>query len=698
MMQVIWSYEDGKSTLKQNEKEFTNSRLYQHLDKDLTDSAESIFRILSGILNADRFSILFQGADEHYSQLLRILNESPYKEKISLNREFEEETNYNQAIQKLTDFMQKTEVETWREEAALQQLESLQNLTASLYVVATMSAGKSTVLNAMLGDDLLPADHLASTSKLMKVVQNDRENYSAKAYDSERDVLHVAEFATKEALESWNKDESVDEIIIEGPLLKGQSQMNIELVDTPGPNNFQDRRHKDKIQQFIQTEERPVLLYIMDATKIGTEDDAEYIEMLNEWFQASDLKLEERTYFILNKIDILKSEQEVKRTMQSAQQFLSNFGVRNPKIIPVSAQFALLYRQKQKGKELERRDEGMLMFIGEELEALNVIQQSTLSSSLKQQLYMLQESQSVEERQILNTGVSVIEFALEQFIREEAFVQQAEDLVRDLNALAQQQLVSVQQETEAELLNLEAKREEVKTEEFNYQQTITERAKKLEVLVENKMKLIDKEFNDYPTAKQLIKRNEEELDWLDHLYLTNSSLDKSFYSKQQYQLIKNEAMQLLANVEKQLKILVELELPMNSKVQQQLDLVTQLLLDIRLDHVVGEKVVSRSGSDYLVKHVLYSKELVDFYFYEMVQGVWKQVKYFHEHEVMPVTLIDYVEHLRDRDQESLFENKKQVIQMKVDVVEEKEKKTSEDIQHGLKYLEEWVQVEVKGVL
>lgn len=698
MMQVIWSYEDGKSTLKQNEKEFTNSRLYQHLDKDLTDSAESILRILSGILNADRFSILFQGADEHYLQLLRILNESPYKEKISLNREFEEETNYNQAIQKLTDFMQKTEVETWREEAALQQLESLQNLTASLYVVATMSAGKSTVLNAMLGDDLLPADHLASTSKLMKVVQNDRENYSAKAYDSERDVLHVAEFATKEALESWNKDESVDEIIIEGPLLKGQSQMNIELVDTPGPNNFQDRRHKDKIQQFIQTEERPVLLYIMDATKIGTEDDAEYIEMLNEWFQASGLKLEERTYFILNKIDILKSEQEVERTMQSAQQFLSNFGVQNPKIIPVSAQFALLYRQKQKGKELDRRDEGMLMFIGEELEALNVIQQSTLSSSLKQQLYTLQESQSVEERQVLNTGVSVIEFALEQFIREEAFVQQAEDLVRDLNALAQQQLVSVQQETKAKLLNLEAKREEVKTEEFNYQQTITERAKKLEVLVENKMKLIDKEFNDYPTAEQLIKRNEEELDWLDHLYLTNSSLDKSFYSKQQYQLIKNEAMQLLANVEKQLKILVELKLPMNSKVQQQLDLVTQLLLDIRSDRVVGEKVVSRSGSDYLVKHVLYSKELVDFYFYEMIQGVWKQVKYFHEREVMPVTLIDYVEHLRDRDQESLFENKKQVIQMKVDVVEEKEKKTSEDIQHGLKYLEDWVQVEVKGVL
>lgn len=698
MMQVIWSYEDGKSTLKQNEKEFTNSRLYQHLDKDLTDSAESIFRILSGILNADRFSILFQGADEHYLQLLRILNESPYKEKISLNREFEEETNYNQAIQKLTDFMQKTEVETWREEAALQQLEGLQNLTASLYVVATMSAGKSTVLNAMLGDDLLPADHLASTSKLMKVVQNDRENYSAKAYDSERDVLHVAEFATKEALESWNKDESVDEIIIEGPLLKGQSQMNIELVDTPGPNNFQDRRHKDKIQQFIQTEERPVLLYIMDATKIGTEDDAEYIEMLNEWFQASDLKLEERTYFILNKIDILKSEQEVERTMQSAQQFLSNFGVQSPKIIPVSAQFALLYRQKQKGKELDRRDEGMLMFIGEELEALNVIQQSTLSSSLKQQLYTLQESQSVEERQVLNTGVSVIEFALEQFIREEAFVQQAEDLVRDLNALAQQQLVSVQQETKAELLNLEAKREEVETEEFNYQQTITERAKKLEVLVENKMKLIDKEFNDYPTAEQLIKRNEEELDWLDHLYLTNSSLDKSFYSKQQYQLIKNEAMQLLANVEKQLKILVELKLPMNSKVQQQLDLVTQLLLDIRSDRVVGEKVVSRSGSDYLVKHVLYSKELVDFYFYEMIQGVWKQVKYFHEREVMPVTLIDYVEHLRDRDQESLFENKKQVIQMKVDVVEEKEKKTSEDIQHGLKYLEDWVQVEVKGVL
>ena len=698
MMQVIWSYEDGKSTLKQNEKEFTNSRLYQHLDKDLTDSAESIFRILSGILNADRFSILFQGADEHYLQLLRILNESPYKEKISLNREFEEETNYNQAIQKLTDFMQKTEVETWREEAALQQLEGLQNLTASLYVVATMSAGKSTVLNAMLGDDLLPADHLASTSKLMKVVQNDRENYSAKAYDSERDVLHVAEFVTKEALESWNKDESVDEIIIEGPLLKGQSQMNIELVDTPGPNNFQDRRHKDKIQQFIQTEERPVLLYIMDATKIGTEDDAEYIEMLNEWFQASDLKLEERTYFILNKIDILKSEQEVERTMQSAQQFLSNFGVQSPKIIPVSAQFALLYRQKQKGKELDRRDEGMLMFIGEELEALNVIQQSTLSSSLKQQLYTLQESQSVEERQVLNTGVSVIEFALEQFIREEAFVQQAEDLVRDLNALAQQQLVSVQQETKAELLNLEAKREEVETEEFNYQQTITERAKKLEVLVENKMKLIDKEFNDYPTAEQLIKRNEEELDWLDHLYLTNSSLDKSFYSKQQYQLIKNEAMQLLANVEKQLKILVELKLPMNSKVQQQLDLVTQLLLDIRSDRVVGEKVVSRSGSDYLVKHVLYSKELVDFYFYEMIQGVWKQVKYFHEREVMPVTLIDYVEHLRDRDQESLFENKKQVIQMKVDVVEEKEKKTSEDIQHGLKYLEDWVQVEVKGVL
>ncbi len=54
-----------------------------------------------------------------------------------------------------------------------QSIEEAFNRDFDVYVVATMSSGKSTLINAMLGHDLLPAANEATTATIARITDND---------------------------------------------------------------------------------------------------------------------------------------------------------------------------------------------------------------------------------------------------------------------------------------------------------------------------------------------------------------------------------------------------------------------------------------------------------------------------------------------------------------------------------------------
>ncbi|WZB76483.1 dynamin family protein [Achromobacter insuavis] len=105
-------------------------------------------------------------------------------------------------------------------------------------VVATMSAGKSTLINAMLGRDLLPAANEATTATIARIVHNgelrDRFNAARITRDGER--AETVQDAELELIQQWNRMEDTATIEARGAISAVRDRDNVRLVltDTPG--------------------------------------------------------------------------------------------------------------------------------------------------------------------------------------------------------------------------------------------------------------------------------------------------------------------------------------------------------------------------------------------------------------------------------------------------------------------------------
>ena len=146
------------------------------------------------------------------------------------------------------------------------------NKDFDVYVAATMSSGKSTLINAMLGTDLLPAANEATTATIAQITDNDSKPVGEFVGSREnKDGIEVdgLQRVTLDVLKEWNAKPDTKLIKLEGNIIGINERDNVRLVitDTPGPNNSQDPEHARTTMQHIQDSVRnPLILYILNAT------------------------------------------------------------------------------------------------------------------------------------------------------------------------------------------------------------------------------------------------------------------------------------------------------------------------------------------------------------------------------------------------------------------------------------------------
>lgn len=118
-------------------------------------------------------------------------------------------------------------------------IEEAFNRDFDVYVVATMSSGKSTLINAMLGRDLLPAANEATTATIARITDNDQmtEQFTAKRYNRDGEQVGQEDNVDLERLKEWNQLEDTQLIDIEGNIVAIREREDVRLVltDTPAP-------------------------------------------------------------------------------------------------------------------------------------------------------------------------------------------------------------------------------------------------------------------------------------------------------------------------------------------------------------------------------------------------------------------------------------------------------------------------------
>ena len=223
-------------------------------------------------------------------------------------------------------------------------------------VVSTMSSGKSTLINALVGSELLPSMNRACTARAVAILDNDmKSQFEIHAVDKNGNYSHIDK-ATKKAVINFNKSNDVAEMIIEGEI-KGirNSKKSLLLIDTPGINNSMDLSHEAATKKVLEDYPEGLILYVINAQQIGTYDDSYFMSLVAKKMIDSDSF---KIIFVVNKMDLIDPQREdPDELIKNCKKYIEEKGIKDPIIVPVSASSALLFKKVLEKQELNELEE-----------------------------------------------------------------------------------------------------------------------------------------------------------------------------------------------------------------------------------------------------------------------------------------------------------------------------------------------------
>lgn len=218
----------------------------------------------------------------------------------------------------------------------------------NVLITATMSAGKSTLINAFVGKTVSRMQNMACTSKIHSIVSKPFED----GVSSERDY-DLSMNASNEELLNDNEENHSTRIIVGTYFNSDLGGCRVTLLDSPGINYSENEEHREISHKLIRARKYNILLYVMNATQLGTNDEDQHLSFIKEHLGRF------RILFIMNKIDNLISEDDnIAKAIENQRRFLCAKGFKNPIICPVSSRAAFLAKKSRvEGLDrIERRE------------------------------------------------------------------------------------------------------------------------------------------------------------------------------------------------------------------------------------------------------------------------------------------------------------------------------------------------------
>lgn len=218
--------------------------------------------------------------------------------------------------------------------------EKLETNTFNLVVVGQFKRGKTCLINAMLGADILPVSVIPLTSIVTALVYG--ETRAAKVFfnngkTAEVPVESISEYVTETGNPNNAKGVSEVTVFYPSPYLKD----GVRLVDTPGVGSVYIH-NTDVAYRFLPRSDAALFLLSVDQPASSAE--IEFLKDVREYAA--------RIFFLLNKTDYLSAE-EVSKALSFAQQTIEGImGPDNLKIFPISAKLGLKAKQNGSCEEL----------------------------------------------------------------------------------------------------------------------------------------------------------------------------------------------------------------------------------------------------------------------------------------------------------------------------------------------------------
>ena len=199
-----------------------------------------------------------------------------------------------------------------------------------LLVVANMSAGKSTLINALIGYRLNRVKTTVCTSRICSVYNNKYNVKGIFTYD-----MTKRQYAYLPEIESTSSDHFTEAGLLFNSTLNDNP---LCIIDTPGYNNVNHPEHRKATENFIKSQNYDAILYVADGRYLGTTDE----EILLNYIHRNSRK---PIIFAINQLDRMKSSEDaIDKMLVDFRKHLKNLNFARSTLVPISAKAALFFK------------------------------------------------------------------------------------------------------------------------------------------------------------------------------------------------------------------------------------------------------------------------------------------------------------------------------------------------------------------
>ncbi len=174
-----------------------------------------------------------------------------------------------------------------------------------LVIAGEFNSGKSSFINALLGERVLPEGVTPTTDRI--------------------NLLRHGPVVGEQSLEAYLLERTHP-----AELLR-----EITVVDTPGTNAI-IRRHEELTRDFVPRSD--LVLFVTSADRPFTESERTFLEQIREWGK--------KIVFVINKVDILARPEERDQVIAYVRENATTLLGEEPRTFPVSARMALEARDR----------------------------------------------------------------------------------------------------------------------------------------------------------------------------------------------------------------------------------------------------------------------------------------------------------------------------------------------------------------
>lgn len=216
-----------------------------------------------------------------------------------------------------------------------------------IMVTATMSAGKSTFINALVGEKVASTKNLACTGRLHYIYSKPTDDNLIGKWD--RQVVLDAQDSILNENEETQQRISYESIYYKGRL-RGKHCM---ILDTPGVNSAEYQKHGECTNSAILSGAYDALIFLINYEHISTDDEIAHLSFIKQ--NVSDYV---PIIFCVNKIDSKKRDDlTLEEKMSDIKNYLKERGFPDATVFFVSSRSAYLHRVRDSLQDEDELDD-----------------------------------------------------------------------------------------------------------------------------------------------------------------------------------------------------------------------------------------------------------------------------------------------------------------------------------------------------